>query len=307
MANVMQDLAGALTEQPNAESAQLDMMSSLDIVTLMCDQDLGVVQAVQLVLPQISRLVDFTVAQLQEGGRLFYVGAGTSGRLGMLDAAECPPTFGTPPEMVQAVLAGGPQAFLKAVEHAEDDPAAGAAELQARGFSSKDVLIGISASGRTPFVIGALRHARELGSVTGSIYCNPGSALEHEAEYPILLKVGPEVLAGSTRLKAGTATKMALNMLSTACMVRLGKTLGNLMVDLTPTCEKLRLRSVRILSQSANLPWEQAEEILARSDGDLRLATIMAAGGLEAEAARAILDSSSSVREAVERAREQKA
>ena len=306
MVNNFVELAGALTEQANQESADLDTMTGLEIVELMNRQDLVVVQAVQRAAEAIADLIERSAKQLAQGGRLFYAGAGTSGRLGMLDAAECPPTFGTPPDMVQALLAGGSQAFLRAVEHAEDDPAAGAAELQSRGFSGQDVLVGISASGRTPFVIGALRHARALGALTGSIYCNPGAALEKEAEVPVLLAVGPEVLAGSTRLKAGTATKMALNMLSTGCMVRLGKTLGNLMVDLTPTCEKLRIRSVRILAQSCQpaLAWEQAEEILTQAGGDLRVATVMAAGGLDSRAACEVLQRTSSMREAVAAARE---
>ena len=306
MVNVREDLAFALTEQQNSESANLDQMSSLEIVQLMNRQDRVVVDVVEAAALAIAELVEATAQKLREGGRLFYIGAGTSGRLGMLDAAECPPTFGTPPEMVQALLAGGSQAFLKAVEHAEDDPAAAAAEMQTRGFTAKDVAIGISASGRTPFVIGALRHARSLGAVTGSIFCNPGSALGVEAEFPVLLAVGPEILAGSTRLKAGTATKMALNMVSTGCMVRLGKVLGNLMVDLTPTCEKLVVRSVRILSQSAQIEAEEAERILNQADGDLRLATVMAAGKIEAATARLILEASSSVREAVETARERR-
>lgn len=266
------DLNQALTEQPNPESAQLDQMSALEIVTLMNRQDELVLAAVQRSLPAIAALVEGTAERLRAGGRLFYVGAGTSGRLGMLDAAECPPTFSTPPEMVQAILAGGSGAFLRAVEEAEDKVEVGAQELTDRGVSASDVVVGISASGRTPFVLGALARAREVGALTGSIYCNPGSPLESAAEHPVLLEVGPEVVAGSTRLKAGTATKMALNMLSTATMVRLGKVLGNLMVDLTPTCEKLRLRSVRILSQARGLEWEEAERRLAAAGGDLRRA-----------------------------------
>ena len=303
MSGVVNDLAGALTEQANSESADLDQLPTLEILHLMNRQDDVVVRAVQQALPALSALVDGTAERMRRGGRLFYVGAGTSGRLGMLDAAECPPTFGTSPELVQALLAGGPQAFLRAVEHAEDDTAAGARELQERNCGPDDIVVGISASGRTPFVIGALRFAREHGALTGSIFCNPGSRLEHEAEHPVLLQVGPEILAGSTRLKAGTATKMALNMLSTATMVRLGKTLGNLMVDLTPTCEKLRVRSVRILAEASQLSWERAEEILQSADGDLRIATVMAAGALDREGAKSLLDGSGSVREAVQAAR----
>lgn len=266
------DLNQALTEQANPESAGLDKMSSLEIVELMNRQDLSVVSAVQEALPAIALLVDATAQRLREGGRLFYVGAGTSGRLGMLDAAECPPTFGTPPELVQALLAGGQGAFLKAVEHAEDSIEAGAKELTDRDLSRADVVIGISASGRTPFVLGALAAARKVGAATGSIFCNPGCPLQTAAEHPVLLEVGPEVVAGSTRLKAGTATKMALNMLSTATMVRLGKVMGNLMVDLTPTCEKLVIRQVRILAQSSGISLEEAEKRLESAGGDLRRA-----------------------------------
>lgn len=266
------DLNSALTEQANPESAGLDQLSALEIVQLMNRQDLTVVAAVEKALPALARLVEACAERMRAGGRLIYVGAGTSGRLGMLDAAECPPTFGTPPELVQAVLAGGPGAFLKAVEHAEDRTEVGAREMAERQVSEQDVVVGISASGRTPFVLGALQAAAERGALTASVFCNPGCPLEKQAQHPILLQVGPEVLAGSTRLKAGTATKMALNMLSTAVMVKLGRTLGNLMADLTPTCEKLRLRSVRILAQSAGLPWEEAERRLEAADGDLRRA-----------------------------------
>jgi N-acetylmuramic acid 6-phosphate etherase len=250
----------------------LDKMSALEIVQLMNRQDHLVVAAVERCLPALADLVEATAARLGQGGRLFYVGAGTSGRLGMLDAAECPPTFGTPPERVQAVLAGGSGAFLKAVEHAEDRYDVGAQEMEQRQVGLNDVVVGISASGRTPFVLGALEQARRSGALTGSLFCNPGCPLELAAEHPVLLEVGPEVVAGSTRLKAGTATKMALNMLSTGVMVRLGKTLGNLMADLTPTCEKLRLRSVRILAHSAGLEWTEAERLLDEAGGDLRKA-----------------------------------
>ncbi len=266
------DLNRALTEQANPESANLDRMSAQEILQLMNRQDRTVVAAVERALPPLAALVEATTRRMSQGGRLFYVGAGTSGRLGMLDAAECPPTFGTPPEMVQAVLAGGPQAFLKAVEHAEDRLDVGAQEMRDRDIGELDTVVGISASGRTPFVLGALAEAHARKALTGSIFCNPGSPLQAAAVHPILLEVGPEVLAGSTRLKAGTATKMALNMLSTGVMVLLGKTLGNLMADLTPTCEKLKIRSVRILSQSAGIPWDEAEQRLEAAGGDLRKA-----------------------------------
>lgn len=268
------DLNQALTEQANPESTNLDKMSAQEILYLMNRQDLTVVAAVEQAVPLLAPLVEATAARLAQGGRLFYVGAGTSGRLGMLDAAECPPTFGTPAGMVQAILAGGPQAFLKAVEQAEDHAENGAQEMLTHQVGALDVVVGISASGRTPFVLGALIEAQKLGALTGSIFCNPGSPMSGGVDYPILLQVGPEILAGSTRLKAGTATKMVLNMLSTGVMVLSGKTLGNLMADLTPNCEKLRIRSVRILAQSQGLSWEQAEQALERAGGDLRQALI---------------------------------
>lgn len=266
------DLNQALTEQANPASQGLDQMSSLEILELMNREDLGVVAAVQQALPSLAALVESCWQRMARGGRLFYVGAGTSGRLGMLDAAECPPTFGTEPERVQAILAGGSGAFLKAVEEAEDRQEVGGREIAQRQVGELDTVVGISASGRTPFVLGALDQARQLGALTGSVFCNPGCPMASAAEHPVLLEVGPEILAGSTRLKAGTATKMALNMLSTGVMVRLGKTLGNLMADLTPTCEKLRIRSVRILAQSTGLEWQQAEACLASAGGDLRKA-----------------------------------
>jgi len=298
---VIEDLSHHATEQRNPNSHELDQMSALEIVSLMSREDHMVMSAVDVALPALARLVEGCAERMSDGGRLFYVGAGTSGRLGMLDAAECPPTFGTPPELVQAVLAGGPQAFLKAVEHAEDDPEAGAAELRSRGLNARDIVVGISASGRTPFVLGALQAARQLGALTASIYCNAAGALGQAAEIPVLLAVGPEVLTGSTRLKAGTATKIALNMITTGTMVRMGKVLGNMMVDLTPTCKKLVQRSVRILAESSGLSWDVAEGLLAAADGDLRVATVMAKGGVALPEARSLLEGSGSVREALQR------
>lgn len=296
---MIEELRHALTEQSNPASQHLDQMSSQEIVALMNRQDLLVIDAVERAVAPLAALVDATVERMRQGGRLFYVGAGTSGRLGMLDAAECPPTFGTPPEQVQAILAGGSTAFLKAVEHAEDDPQAGANELTARGFGANDVVVGISASGRTPFVLGALRYGAQVGGVTGSVFCNPGSPLSLEAQFPILLEVGPEVLSGSTRLKAGTATKMALNMLTTATMVRLGKVLGNSMVDLTPTCEKLVHRSIGILSKNSNLSWDEAKDLLESAGGDLKVATVAVAAKVEVERAKLALTQANSVKEAI--------
>lgn len=270
------DLNSALTEQRNPASSNLDQMTTLEVMQLMNRQDLLVVDAVERACPSLAGLVEATAERLRRGGRLIYVGAGTSGRLGMLDAAECPPTFSTDPELVQAVMAGGPGAFMRAVEHAEDRTEVGEQEMDRLDVGENDVVVGISASGRTPFVLGAVRRGRQRGALTASLFCNPNCPLEAAVDHPVLLEVGPEVLAGSTRLKAGTATKMALNMLSTGVMVRLGKTLGNLMVDLNPSCEKLRIRSVRILAQSASLSWEEAERRLQEAGGDLRKAITLA-------------------------------
>lgn len=294
------DSPHALTESRHPDSAELDRLSSLEIVSLMNREDGGVVRTVQDALPFLAQAVDALVERMRQGGRLFYVGAGTSGRLGALDAAECPPTFGTDPELVQCVMAGGSQAFHRAVEHAEDDPAAGAAELDRLGLSAQDFVVGISASGRTPFVIGALRRAREVGAGTGSIFCNPGAPMATEADHPILLAVGPEILTGSTRLKAGTATKMALNMLSTAAMVRLGRSFGNLMVDVKANSAKLRERRVRILADTAGLPAEEAARLLERAGGELRVAILMAASGVDADEARRRLADAADLREILE-------
>lgn len=297
------DLSQAVTESSNPASQHLDRLSSLEIVRLMNAEDGGVVEAVARVSPAVAEVVDAVVLRLADGGRLFYVGAGTSGRLGVLDASECPPTFGTSPEMVQGIIAGGPAALSRSVEEAEDDPGAGAAELDSRNVASGDFVVGISASGRTPFVLGALARARQIGAGSAAIFCNPGCPLADASDHPLLLEVGPEVLAGSTRLKAGTATKMVLNQISTAVMVRLGRCLGNMMVDLNPACQKLRDRSVRILAQAGGVGEERARAVLEEAGGDLRLASVMAAGGLDLERARAVLDDSSSLSQAVERAR----
>lgn len=286
-----------LTESRHPESGNLDRLSSLDILALMNREDGTVVRVVEEALPALARLVDAVVERLRAGGRLFYVGAGTSGRLGALDAAECPPTFGTDPDRVQAVLAGGMEAFGRAVEHAEDDPAAGAAELDRRGLSRADFVLGLSASGRTPFVIGALRRAREVGAGTGALFCNPGAPMASEAEHLLLLAVGPEILTGSTRLKAGTATKMALNMVSTAAMVRLGHCFGNLMVDVRANSAKLRERRVRILAESSGVEEGRAARILEEAGGDLRLAMVMAASGVDSQEARRRLQEADDLRQ----------
>jgi len=269
-------LARALTEQRNPASERLDAMSTLEIVDLMNQEDFLVPAAVHAGREAIARAVELIAEAMRAGGRLFYIGAGTSGRLGVLDAAECPPTFGTDPRQVQGIIAGGREALVRAVEGAEDRAEDGSTAVRERGFGSGDVLAGIAACGVTPFVRGGIEEARRLGGRTLLITCNPGHASLPQADVTIAVDVGPEVLTGSTRLKAGTATKLVLNTLTTAAMVRLGKCYGNLMVDLRATNHKLRLRSVRILRQLCGLEEEAAHGCLAEAGGDLKAAILMA-------------------------------
>jgi len=280
----------ALTEQRNPASERLDTMSTIEIVDLMNRQDRLVPAAVHAARERIAEAVELIVAALRAGGRLFYIGAGTSGRLGVLDAAECPPTFGTDPEQVQGVIAGGREALVRAVEGAEDHAEDAAAALRERSFTAADVLIGIAACGLTPFVRGGLDHARGLGARTLFVTCNPGHEHLPPADVTIAADVGPEVLTGSTRLKAGTATKLILNTLTTAAMVRLGKCYGNLMVDLRATNSKLRVRSVRILRELCGLDDEAARRCLADAGGALKIAILMARRHLPRDEAAALLE-----------------
>ena len=254
-----------ITEQENPLSKDLSSQSTAEIVALMNDEDAMVAVAVRRVLDEVVKAVDEIVARLAQGGRLFYTGTGTSGRLGVLDASECPPTFGVSPELVQGVIAGGYDACHRAVEASEDDAEAGAADLQARGFSSSDVLVGIAASGRTPYTVGAVKFAREIGAFTVALTCVPGSAITQAAELSIVPVVGPEVLTGSSRLKAGTAQKMVLNMISTATMVRLGYVSGNRMSNLQPKNIKLRERAVRIVMAETGVDEQTATSALEAS------------------------------------------
>ena len=263
-----------LTEGRNERSEAIDQMSPLELVELINSEDLKVVEAVRREAQSIARAIEWTAERLARGGRLIYVGAGTSGRLGVLDAAECPPTFSTPPEMVVGLIAGGSTALTRAVEGAEDDPDRGAADIAALDVGERDLVVGIASSGRTPYVLGAVREARQRGARTVGLACNTASLLAAEVELAIVPLVGAEIIAGSTRLKAGTATKMILNMISTGAMVRIGKTLGNRMVDLTPSNEKLRIRSRRMLRDLAGLDNDAAAEILARCGGNLKVALV---------------------------------
>ncbi|KYH45262.1 N-acetylmuramic acid 6-phosphate etherase [Branchiibius sp. NY16-3462-2] len=288
-------LGGLRTEQANPASAQLDSMSTRQMVDLMNAEDATVATAVHAVLADIARAADQVAAALGSGGRLIYAGAGTSGRLGLLDAVECPPTFDTDPEQVIALLAGGPGAFLQAVEGAEDDESAGARDVDLVDLGEHDVLVGLAASGRTPYVLGALRRARERGSATVSVACNRGAAISHLADVAIEVDTGPEVLTGSTRLKAGTAQKMVCNMLSTVAMVRIGKTYRNLMVDMRASNAKLADRAGRIVAQVSGVDTDTARAAIDAAGGSAKVAIVMLRGGLSVPDAMRRLDAAEGI------------
>jgi N-acetylmuramic acid 6-phosphate etherase len=278
-----------LTETPNPRSTNIDQLSTLDILQVINAEDATVAAAVHRVLPAIAQAVDTIAERLRQGGRLLYVGAGTSGRLGVLDAVECVPTFSTPPDMVQGIVAGGDSALTQPVEGAEDDQDTGYAKLIEIGVSARDVVVGIAASGRTPYVIGALKAANERGVTTVAITCNEPAPMLDLAQIPIAAVVGPEVIAGSTRLKSGTAQKMILNMLSTASMIRLGKVYGNLMVDVKVTNQKLAQRARGILCKVTGLSDDEAAHLLAQTHDEIKPAIVMALLGVSADEARARL------------------
>lgn len=284
-----------VTEQENPRTANLSSLPVAEIVRLMNEEDLLVAAAVDKVLPDVVKAVEGIVARLRETGRLFYIGTGTSGRLGVLDASECPPTFGVSPETVVSVIAGGYEACYRAVELSEDDAAAGGRDLQSRGFTKDDALVGIAASGRTPYTVGAVSHARTLGAFTVGLTCAPNSPITRAAEISIIPVVGPEVVAGSTRLKAGTAQKMVLNMISTATMVRLGYVTGNRMSNVQTRNTKLRARAIRILMAEANLDQRSATMALDVAGGDLRVALVMSKTRCSRDQAEAALASSKGV------------
>ena len=268
-----------LTEQENPRTAQISSLPTEEILRLMNEEDARVAEAVAHALPEVARAVDGIVARLDKGGRLFYIGTGTSGRLGVLDAAECPPTFGVSPELIQGIIAGGYDACYRAVEASEDDAGAGARDLQARRFTNQDSLVGIAASGQTPYTVGAVEHARRLGAFTIALTCVPGSLITRAAEVSIVPVVGPEVIAGSTRLKAGTAQKLVLNMISTATMIRLGYVTGNRMTNVQTRNAKLLARALRILQIEAELDEEHARKVLAEAGDDLPVALVMSKTG----------------------------
>lgn len=286
----MVELQKIATEQRNPNTTHIDTLSTLEMVRLINQEDQKVALAVAQVAPEIARAIDVITRQLSQGGRLFYAGCGTSGRLGILDAVECPPTYSTDPELVQAIIAGGYPAIFRAVEGAEDDFDLGRRDLQERGFASQDVLVGLAASGRTPYVLGAMGYARELGAAVIAVTCCPGSEVDRMADIGIAPTPGPEVITGSTRMKSGTAQKMVLNMLSTGTMIKLGKVYGNLMVDVKPSNEKLIRRCVTIVREAVGCEEDQAVSALEACGYRPKVAIVMLLKKIDAEQARELLE-----------------
>lgn len=289
---LLQQLNQLITEQRNPNSMQLDSLSAQELVALINREDQQVALAVEKCLPQIASAVEKIVAAFERGGRLVYVGAGTSGRLGVLDASECPPTYGVKPEMVVGLIAGGDHALRHPIEGAEDNVQQGQADLEEIDFSARDVLVGIAASGRTPYVLGALNYAKQLGATTVSIASNPKSKMAEVADIAIETVVGPEVLTGSSRMKSGTAQKLVLNMLTTASMVLIGKCYQNLMVDVQASNEKLKARALKIVMEATECGNEAAANVLAKANGQVKLAILMQLSGLDALEAQSLLDKS---------------
>ena len=286
----MVELQKIATEQRNPNTTHIDTLSTLEMVRLINQEDQKVALAVAQVAPEIARAIDVITRQLSQGGRLFYAGCGTSGRLGILDAVECPPTYSTDPELVQAIIAGGYPAIFRAVEGAEDDFDLGRRDLQERGFASQDVLVGLAASGRTPYVLGAMGYARELGAAVIAVTCCPGSEVDRMADIGIAPTPGPEVITGSTRMKSGTAQKMVLNMLSTGTMIKLGKVYGNLMVDVKPSNEKLIRRCVTIVREAVGCEEDQAVLALEACGYRPKVAIVMLLKKIDAGQARELLE-----------------
>lgn len=293
-------LDNLLTEARNPQTMELDSMTPLEIVTAMNREDARVPESIRPQLPNIAQCVAWATESIRSGGRLIYMGAGTSGRLGVLDAVECPPTFGVSPDVVVGLIAGGERAFVKAVEGAEDSRELGKADLEAIGLTPKDLVVGIAASGRTPYVLGGLAYANSLGCKTAAISCNPGSALGKEARLAIEVAPGPECLTGSTRLKAGTAQKLILNMISTATMVGCGKAYSNLMVDVMQTNEKLVVRAQNIVMEATGVSRDSAKEAIALAGGSCKLAVTMILADCTVEEAKERLERcGGSVRQAI--------
>ena len=289
---LLQQLNQLITEQRNPNSMQLDSLSAQELVALINREDQQVALAIEKCLPQIALAVEKIVTAFERGGRLVYVGAGTSGRLGVLDASECPPTYGVKPEMVVGLIAGGDHALRHPIEGAEDNVQQGQADLKEIDFSARDVLVGIAASGRTPYVLGALNYAKQLGATTVSIASNPNSKMAEVADIAIETVVGPEVLTGSSRMKSGTAQKLVLNMLTTASMVLIGKCYQNLMVDVQASNEKLKARALKIVMEATECDNEAAANVLTKANGQVKLAILMQLSGLDALEAQSLLDKS---------------
>lgn len=287
------DLSRLTTERRNPASAHIDSCTTLEMVTIMQQEDSKIASAIEKILPEIARAIDATSQRLENGGRLFYLGAGTSGRLGILDASECPPTYGTDPELVQGLIAGGVPAIFRAQEGAEDNPGLAVHDLKGHGFSAKDVLVGIAASGRTPYVIGGLKYARELGALTIALACSEHAEIAALADIALTPVTGPEVVTGSTRMKAGTAQKLVLNMLSTGTMIKLGKVYGNLMVDVKASNKKLEERAIRIVMEGSGCERTEAEKALKGADGHAKLAILMVVAGVSASEGKALLERTS--------------
>ncbi|MFJ9541685.1 N-acetylmuramic acid 6-phosphate etherase [Streptomyces sp. NPDC101225] len=297
------DLEAMTTEAFRPELAEIDRLPTLEIARLMNGEDTTVPQAVAERLPEIAAAIDAVAERMARGGRLIYAGAGTAGRLGVLDASECPPTFNTDPDQVVGLIAGGPEAMVTSVEGAEDSAQLARDDLDALGLLAADTVVGVSASGRTPYAIAAVEHARALGALTVGLSCNAGSALAGAAEHGLEIVVGPELLTGSTRLKAGTAQKLVLNMVSTITMIRLGKTYGNLMVDVRASNEKLRARSRRIVALATGASDDEIERALAATDGEVKHAILALLSGVDGPtAARLLADSDGHLRAALEAA-----
>ncbi|MCK3658041.1 N-acetylmuramic acid 6-phosphate etherase [Pasteurellaceae bacterium Pebbles2] len=288
-ANLLNALGQMITEQRNPNSMNIDCLEALEIVKIINQEDKLVPQAVEKCLPQIATAVEKIVVSFQQGGRLVYIGAGTSGRLGVLDASECPPTYGVSPEMVVGLIAGGERALRHPIEGAEDNAEQGKVDLQQIDFSAKDVLVGIAASGRTPYVIGALEYAKSLGATTVSIASNPNSAMAQIADIAIDTVVGAEVLTGSSRMKSGTAQKLVLNMLTTASMILLGKCYQNLMVDVQASNEKLKARAIRIVMQATDCAKDEAVKALKLADNNAKVAILMILANVDQKTAVQLL------------------
>ena len=286
----MVELSSLETEHRNPRSMHIDELPTLDMLRVINEEDKTVALAVERILPEIAKAVEAIAWRLGKGGHLFYIGAGTSGRLGILDAVECPPTYSTPPDLVQGLIAGGTPAVFRAQEGAEDNPCLAKKDLDARDFSASDVLVGIAASGRTPYVLGGMKYAKELGAATIALACTSSPAIAEFADISLLPVTGPEAVTGSTRMKAGTAQKMVLNMLSTGAMIRLGKVYGNLMVDVKTSNQKLEERARRIVMDASGCSYKESTDALGEAGGSAKLAILLRRTGLGAEEGKKLLE-----------------